>query len=380
MAEDFCTFLSAHASLPGPLATAADPDSAMPEDVGKFLFFRNSRGKTQVHAVACQYLGRSGTQECGCPVGLAAGTLDSMVGKLRAFFNGRGRVNAFSPYDSRSNPCHSTFVRDWVKAAFKEQRIARVTPRQAPPIFSTHMRLLAADIARRIALLHDSAPLFPDKFCLYRDRCFFLIQWFAGDRAGDLGNAIGKEVSRHSTGALILKHTIGKTIRQSGSQILVVPHVPEDPLVCPVRAFNEYAEICLAGGLDLKQGYLFPPLRKPRHDGIRDSPFTSANATKRIRVYLSNDILPDVSAHGARAGCAATLLLLGASKDEVMDHCRWASERVCKQYHQLQKVSRVQGTAKLLRDGVTASGDESSDGVAAFYASLNDGQHQVAAL
>ena len=267
-----------------------------------------------------------------------------------------------------------------MKAAFKEQRIARVTPRQAPPIFSTHLRLLAADISRRIALLPASASLFPDKFCLFRDRCFFLIQWFAGDRAGDLGNAIGKEVSRHSTGALILKHTIGKTIRQSGSQILVVPHVPEDPLVCPVRAFEEYSQVCSTGGLDLKQGYLFPPLQKPHRDSVRNAPFTSDNATKRIRLYLSDDILPDVSAHGARAGCAATLLLLGASKDDVMDHCRWASERVCNQYHQLQKVSRVQGSAQLLRDGIIASGEKSSDGVAAFYASLNDGAHQTAAL
>ena len=380
LAEDFCTFLLAHADLPPPLATSASLNSADPEDIGKFLFFRNSRGKTQVHEVACQHLGKPGIQECGCPVGLAAGTIDSMVGKLRAFFNKMGRVNAYSPSDPLSNPCNSTFVREWVKAAFKEQRIARVTPRQAPPIFSTHLRLLAADISRRIALLQDSAPLFPDKFCLYRDRCFFLIQWFAGDRAGDLGNAIGKEVSRHSTGALILKHTIGKTIRQSGSQVLVVPHVPEDPLVCPVRAFDEYAEVCLSSGVDLKQGYLFPPLRQPQRDGIRNSPFTSVNATKRIRVYLSNDILPDVSAHGARAGCAATLLLLGASKDEVMDHCRWASERVCKQYHQLQKVSRVQGTARLLRDGIISSGENSADGVAKFYASLNDGEHQVAAL
>ena len=113
---------------------------------------------------------------------------------------------------------------------------------------------------------------------------------------------------------------------------------------------------------------------------MRDAPFSSSNATKRLRSYLSDDILPNVSAHGARAGCATTLLLLGADIDEVKDHCRWASDRVCKQYHQLQKVSRVHNTSSRLRKGVLANDDSSADAVASFYESLNNGEHQVPAL
>ena len=380
LADDLCTFLLAHSALPAPFATASSPDAATPDDIGKFLFFRDSRGRTQIHIPSCDFLGLSGLKDCGCPVGLAAGTIDSMVGKLRAYFNSRGQTSPFSPGDKKSNPCDSTFVRDWVKSAFKEQRVARVTPHQAPPIFSTHLRLLVAEISRQLLALPVSAPFFPMRFCFLRDRCFFLVQWFAGDRAGDLGHAVGKEVSRHSSGALIFKHTIGKTIRQSGSQILIVPQIPEDPLVCPVAAFDEYVGACLASGLDLKKGYLFPPLSLPLRNGIKNVPFTSANATKRIRSYLSNDILPDVSAHGARAGCAATLLLLGASNEEVMDHCRWASERVFRGYHQIQKVSRVQGSALRLRDGILAEGEDSADAAAAFYDSLNSGSHQSPAF
>ena len=380
LAEDLCTFLMAHSSLPPPLATAASIDKATPEDIGKFLYFRDSRGRTQIHKSSCPFIGMSGLKDCGCRVGLAAGTIDSMIGKLRAYFNSRGQTQPYSPSSSNSNPCDSTFVKDWLKAAYKEQRLARVTPHQAPPLFSTHLRLLAAEISRRIASLPPSAPLFPEKFCLFRDRAFFLIQWFSGDRAGDLGRAVGQEVSRHSTGALILKHTIGKTIRQSGSQILVVPHIPEDSLVCPVRAFDDYVEVCKSGGIDLKGGFLFPPLLAPKRNSVRNAPFNSAAATKRVRLYISPDVLPDVSAHGARAGCATTLLLLGASKDEVMDHCRWASERVCKQYHQLQKVSRIKGSALRLKDGLLASDEKSADSAAAFYESLNNGEHQAPAL
>ena len=329
----------------------------------------------------CSFLGQSGRQDCDCPVGLAAGTIDSMVGKLGAFFNSRGRNQPFSPHSpANSNPCNSTFVKDWVKAAFKEQRVAHVTPQQAPPIFSTHLRLLAAEIARRISSLPLDAPLFPEKFCLFRDRAFFLIQWFSGDRAGDLGFSFGREVVRHETGALILKHVVGKTIRRSGSQILIVPAIPEDLLVCPVRAFDEYVSLCRENDMDLRQSYLFPPLSQPKRQSARDAPFTSDCATKRIRLYISDDVLPNVSAHGARAGCATTLLLLGASKEEVMDHCRWASDRVCKQYHQLERVTRVHGSALRLKEGVLESGDNSADAAAAFYESLNNGEHKSPAL
>ena len=380
LADDFCSFLVANSAFPPPLGTSASAALATPDDVGKFLFFRDSRGRTQVHSGGCSFLGQPGFKDCGCRVGLAAGTIDSMIGKLRAFFNCQGRVNAYSPSDLLSNPCNAVFVKDWLKSAYKEQRLARITPRQAPPIFSTHLRLLAAEIARRIASLPSQSPLFPEKFCLFRDRCFFLIQWFAGDRAGDLGNAVGREVSRHSTGALVLNHTIGKTIRQNGSQTLIVPCIPEDALICPVAAFDAYVALCLSHGIDLKGGYLFPPLRRPLLNSLRNAPFTSDRATKRIRTYISDDILPHVTAHGARAGCVTTLLLLGASSEEAMDHCRWASERVFKQYHQLQRVMRVENSSNRLRVGVLASGVDSADAAASFYESLNSGANQVPAL
>ena len=116
----------AHAALPPPLGTSSSAETAVPDDIGKFLFFRDTRGRTQVHKSECPSLGTPGVKDCGCRVGLAAGTIDSMIGKLRAFFNSLGRVHAYSPLDPRSNPCSSTFVKNWLKSAYKEQRLARV--------------------------------------------------------------------------------------------------------------------------------------------------------------------------------------------------------------------------------------------------------------
>ena len=164
LAEDFCSFLLAHSGLPPPFATAPSPETASPEDVGKFLFFRDSRGRTQIHAPTCPFKGQHGLKDCGCRVGLAAGTINSMIGKLRAFFNSRGQTQPYSSSSRYANPCNSTFIKDWLKSAYKEQRLAQITPHQAPIIFSTHLRLLAAEIARRIASLHPSTPIFQRSF------------------------------------------------------------------------------------------------------------------------------------------------------------------------------------------------------------------------
>ena len=82
LSDDFCAFLAAHSSLPPPSRTSPSVDSATPDDIGKFLYFRDSCGRTQIHVNGCTFFGKSGTHDCGCRVGLAAGTIDSMIGKL----------------------------------------------------------------------------------------------------------------------------------------------------------------------------------------------------------------------------------------------------------------------------------------------------------
>jgi hypothetical protein len=214
---------------------------------------------------------------------------------------------------------------------------------------------------------------------------FFLTQWFAGDRAGDLGQAVGREITRLACGSLLLNHTIGKTVRQSDGDLLVIPSVPEEPLLCPVRALDAYVDLCKVNGVDVVSSFLFRPTKPPRHDSVSCSAFTSYNATKRLRAYLSEETLPDASsftAHGSRAGCAITLLLLGTSPDDVKGHCRWASDRVFKHYTNVHRVSRLSGSAALLRDGITtdSSGASLADDAAVFYTSLNSGHDQSRAF
>ena len=346
--------------------------TASSTDVLRFLHFRDKGGRTQVHEFACPHFGLPGQFRCVCPRHFAAGTVDSYVGMLQAVFNDIGRREHL-------NPCASADVRNWVKACAREQQRHRVPVKQANPTFSTHLRLLVVEIKLRLSALPSGEPFVPNRFLLLRDKAFFMIQWYAGDRAGDLGKASAKEVVRLEDGSLLLNHTVGKTIRSADGQLLVVPRIPDERVMCPVAAFDEYASACKAAGVDLGVGLLFPATALPRHNTIRHlSPFTSTAATKRLRVYLPDE---DLSAHGARAGAAVTLLMLGASKEAVMEHCRWAHEQVFKHYTKLERIRRLDDSARVLQKGVVSVGGVSSaDSAAHLYELLNSGIAQTPAF
>ena len=352
-------------------STAPDLLSASPLDVIRFLHFRDSKGRTMVHTMDCANFGLSGLFPCGCPRRFAAGTVDSYVGMLRAVFNSIGRRGFY-------NPCDSDDVKGWVKASAIEQRRHRVPIKQARPMFSTHMRLLVKEIMLRLANLPQNEPFFPNRFLLLRDWAFFLTQWFCGDRAGDLGRAVAKEVVRLDDGSLLYNHTIGKTVREAGGQLLVVPRVSDVPDLCPVAAFDRYVSACKQASVDLLSGYLFPPTAPPRHDRIRNAPLSSTAATKRLRTYLPDE---HVTSHSSRAGCAITLLMLGATKESVMEHCRWASAQICTHYTKLEKVRRLDSSARILQSGVLSNdGVSEADSAAYLYELLDAGSSQTLAI
>ncbi|CAH3174858.1 unnamed protein product [Porites evermanni] len=77
--KELVNFLS---SLPVPKALP----SASPSDIKKFLVWKDNSGKTVVHLLDCPGLGQRQRVSCSCPTRLAAGTVDSLIGKLRSIF------------------------------------------------------------------------------------------------------------------------------------------------------------------------------------------------------------------------------------------------------------------------------------------------------
>ena len=146
--------------------------------------------------------------------------------------------------------------------------------------------------------------------------------------------------------------------------------------LCPVAAFDRYASACTAHGISLRDGYLFPPTAAPLHKSIHNAPLTSSAATKRLREYMPDD---DITSHGSRAGAAITLLMLGASQEAVMEHCRWASAEVCRNYTKIERVHRLDKSARVLQSGVTMNNGV-SDSAAHLYELLNAVFLQTSAL
>ncbi|CAH1264032.1 Hypp2818 [Branchiostoma lanceolatum] len=135
----------------GFLATAPncrDVMSATPDDVIGFLIWKDRAGKTVVHDADCP--GIPGASGCPCPRRLAAGTVDSLIGKLRAVFERSGRAGVWEDKLGMGNPAAAKKVGDYKKAVSEEQARAGRCPKQAVPFFVDKLRNLASLVEEQL--------------------------------------------------------------------------------------------------------------------------------------------------------------------------------------------------------------------------------------
>ena len=100
------------------LATLSPPkdiSSCTLDDIIKFLISKDKSRKTVLHSQSCSKV------HCNCPTRLAAGSVDSLLGKLRAIFNNFGRLHD-------SNPVAHTRVREYLKFVREEQAGKAIVP------------------------------------------------------------------------------------------------------------------------------------------------------------------------------------------------------------------------------------------------------------
>lgn len=78
------------ASLPG----TPKLQNVLPQDVIRFLAWKDNSGKTQLHTVSCSYLGQKGIYDCLCPIRLVAGNVHTLIQQMMTIFeeSGRGRT------------------------------------------------------------------------------------------------------------------------------------------------------------------------------------------------------------------------------------------------------------------------------------------------
>ena len=102
-----------------------------PRNICRFLVHKDKNGKTQVHRNGCPHLGKRGTFDCACPLRLSYKTVESYIGKLRAFSHAIGRDGEWDRRLGFGNPVADKSVKDYLRLVTAGQLQARVTPKQA---------------------------------------------------------------------------------------------------------------------------------------------------------------------------------------------------------------------------------------------------------
>ena len=169
------------------------------------------------------------------------------------------------------------------------------------------------------------------RFIIVRDQAYFKTAFFSGDRPGDLGQVKVPEILRFpNNDGFLFNHVWGKTLREGSENVFGIRRNPQTT-ICPIKGTEQYLDVARQIRVDLTRGYLFRPTTP--NGGIQDSPFTSATAEARLKVYLkkmgadNGEIL-----HGFRSGCAITLALTGAELSEIMDHVGWSNRHTAYYY------------------------------------------------
>jgi integrase len=340
--DELCSFLYA---LQGH-KTIVD---ATPQDVCRFLVFKDARGKTQPHRHGCTHLGKKGIFPCQCPVRLAYSTVDSYIGKLRSIFSEARRQGDWNRALCLGNPAADDLVKQYLKAVTAEQLQARITPKQAKPFFPDKLLLLSRHLDKK---LNDPSAVPSDLFILARDQAFFKGLFYSGDRANDLGQVKTPEIARFpDDNGLLFHHIWGKTLRDGASNIFGMKR-HKNPSLCPVRGIETYVAVAREIGIDLTSGYLFRPTNPRGH--VVDAPFCSSTAEARLKTYLREARLDaGETLHSFRAGCALTLTLSGSQLSDVMSHVGWSSPRTASYYLQLANVLKAGAPAERLAAGLS---------------------------
>ena len=306
------------------LASLRTPKSlsfALPADIIAPLVWKDRGGKTKVRQSACPAVSQTG-MSCAYPKRLAFGTVDSLIGKLRAIFVEHGRGSEWHSLLGVGNtwPAACRSIKTYLADVREEQLRARITPRQAEPIILSDLRVISGYLEKM--LLNSSVLSAIQVFIYARDQALFKALCFAGDRAADLLQIKLSDILRFpDDSGFLFNHVWTKSLRSGEANVFAFKR-GSNTSVCPVRGLEIYFNICKLLGIRLSPGFLFRSLTKSNLVGPHC--LESATAQARLKIYtsiLSYQLSSDhFTLHGFRSGAAVSLALEGASLHEIMDH------------------------------------------------------------
>ncbi len=293
---------------------------------------------------------------------LSFNTVDSLIGKIRAIFAAIERQGEWESSLQLGNPASALEVKSYLKAFTAEQLQARVTVKQAVPLFLLKLHSLARFFSRKMNSPGISAQ---ELYIVARDQAFLKTLFFSGDRGSDLGNVKTPEILRFpSDDGFLFNHIWGKTLRDGTFNVFGIRRHPNSA-ICPVTAIETYVAICAELAIDLSKGYLFRPTN-PQGDVV-DKPLSGSTAQQKLKLYLKEAHLDEgETLHSLRSGCAITLALSGAQLADVMSNVGWKNGQTALYYMKLGEVLRLGSSSHLL-----SSTSEEASSLFNQYASLD---------
>ena len=153
------------------LAPSKSLACAHPSDITKFLVSKDTKGKTQVHLISCANKGCKGQFNCGSPMRAAAGSGDSLIGKIRAIYRDRGYGTQWNGLLGTGFPAAAaTCIKRYLSAVKLEQSLSAVPPKQVKPLFSPKLCLVSRHISYKLRNPKNSIL---QQYLLKRDLTFF---------------------------------------------------------------------------------------------------------------------------------------------------------------------------------------------------------------
>ncbi|CAL0333514.1 unnamed protein product [Lupinus luteus] len=121
----------------------------------EFLRYLDQFGKTKVHTQLCPFFGLPNPPaSCPCPLRQAWGSLDSLIGRLRAAFEENGGKPEANPFGARAVRLYLREVRDSQAKArgisYEKKKRKRTLQVQAPPQHATTTTLPPSSSATTI--------------------------------------------------------------------------------------------------------------------------------------------------------------------------------------------------------------------------------------
>jgi integrase len=250
--------------------------TASPKAILRYFVWKDSKGKTKLHADRCPYMGQQGKRPCR----LAAGTVDFVIGKLLSYFNNKGRSVDWNDTLCQGNPATHHLVKSYLKSVQLEQAQARVSPKQATPMFFDIFYKILSHLR---TFLQDPKISPTERYILSRDLAFFTLNFSTGDRASDLGRVKTVNILPNPDGRNLLIHQrVGKTLRGKRTRAFPIRQC-KNPAICPVRNLEFYMDLSRTSGLNLLDGYLFRPTSK--NGRVLNSPFLVSAVQARLSLY-----------------------------------------------------------------------------------------------